>query len=82
MLLIQEYLENMLSLLYWKDLMILRKKNKLSELDMFLEDCYNKYHMRENSKYSDKKSSDTKINKDEFKTDLKKYYGEYYYINR
>lgn len=48
-----------------------KKENKLSELDMFLEDCYNKYHMRENSKYSDKKSSDTKINKDEFKTDLK-----------
>lgn len=48
-----------------------KKENKLSELDMFLEDCYNKYHMRENSKYSDKKSSDTKINKDKFKTDLK-----------
>lgn len=48
-----------------------KKENKLSELDMFLEDCYNKYNMRENSKYSDKKSSDTKINKDEFKTDLK-----------
>ena len=48
-----------------------RKENKLTELDMFLEDCYNKYHMRENSKYSDKKSSETKINKDEFKSDLK-----------
>lgn len=48
-----------------------RKENKLTELDMFLEDCYNKYHMRENNKYSDKKSSETKINKDEFKSDLK-----------
>ena len=48
-----------------------KKENKLSELDMFLEDCYNKYHMRENGKYGDKKSSDTKINKDEFKADLK-----------
>lgn len=48
-----------------------RKENKLTELDMFLEDCYNKYHMRENNKYSNKKSSETKINKDEFKSDLK-----------
>lgn len=48
-----------------------KKENKLTELDMFLEDCYNKYHIRENGKYSDKKSSDNKINKDEFKTDLK-----------
>lgn len=48
-----------------------KKENKLTELDMFLEDCYNKYHIRENGKYSDKKSSDNRINKDEFKTDLK-----------
>lgn len=48
-----------------------KKENKLTELDMFLEDCYNKYHSRENGKYSDKKSSDSKINKDEFKSDLK-----------
>lgn len=48
-----------------------KKENKLTELDMFLEDCYNKYHIRENGKYSDKKSSDNKINKDEFKSDLK-----------
>lgn len=48
-----------------------KKENKLTELDMFLEDCYNKYHIRENSKYSDKKSSDNRINKDEFKSDLK-----------
>ena len=48
-----------------------KKENKLTELDMFLEDCYNKYHIRENGKYSDKKSSDNRINKDEFKSDLK-----------
>lgn len=48
-----------------------KKENKLTELDMFLEDCYNKYHIRENGKYSDKKSSDNRINKDEFKLDLK-----------
>lgn len=48
-----------------------KKENKLTELDIFLEDCYNKYHARENNKYSDKKSSDNKINKDEFKSDLK-----------
>lgn len=48
-----------------------KKENKLTELDMFLEDCYNKYHIRENGKYNDKKSSDNRINKDEFKTDLK-----------
>lgn len=49
----------------------IKKENKLTELDMFLEDCYNKYHIRENGKYSDKKSSDNRINKDEFKSDLK-----------
>ena len=48
-----------------------KKENKLTELDIFLEDCYNKYHIRENGKYSDKKSSDNRINKDEFKSDLK-----------
>ena len=48
-----------------------KKENKLTELDIFLEDCYNKYHARENNKYGDKKSSDNKINKDEFKSDLK-----------
>lgn len=48
-----------------------KKENKLTELDMFLEDCYNKYHIRENGKYNDKKSSDNRINKDEFKSDLK-----------
>ena len=48
-----------------------KKENKLTELDMFLEDCYNKYHIRETGKYSDKKSSDNRINKDEFKSDLK-----------
>ena len=48
-----------------------KKENKLTELAMFLEDCYNKYHIRENGKYSDKKSSDNRINKDEFKSDLK-----------
>ena len=48
-----------------------KKENKLTELDMFLEDCYNKYHSRENGKYGDKKSSDNRINKDEFKSDLK-----------
>lgn len=48
-----------------------KKENKLTELDMFLEDCYNKYHIRENGKYSDKKSSDNRINRDEFKSDLK-----------
>ena len=49
------------------------KDNKQNELDIFLEECYRKYTVQEDTKYSKDKSSNdiNKINKDEFKKDLK-----------
>lgn len=49
-----------------------RKDNKLSDLDVFLEDCYKKFNIQDETKTSNSLNKEVnKISKEEFKKDLK-----------
>jgi len=49
-----------------------RKDNKLSDLDVFLEDCYKKFNIQEETKSNNSLNKEVnKISKEEFKKDLK-----------
>lgn len=44
-------------------------ENKITDLDIFLEDCYNKFNIQEKTKYGE--SNNNKISREDFKKDLK-----------